>query len=227
MPTDKNRDTLPAPEVTERVFRQLCHLLSLDRSGKVQGAVESLITTVLHIDPEVGASADSSELALAIATYFSVKIDATLIETAINSQIQAGRLVIDRAMNPHRVVLSPSVRADVAKRIEEARQLEATVRDDWVSQIESFIGDLDPRALWRALQHYLGLVFREHGVEAVQLLDTSARNSDTGTALGSAQGACKIGDLKGDPFPGLMTDRVYAGHGVFSWRVRVVLVLRA
>jgi hypothetical protein len=90
MPTDKNRDTLPAPEVTERVFRQLCHLLSLDRSGKVQGAVESLITTVLHIDPEVGASADPSELALAIATYFSVKIDATRIETAINSQIQAG-----------------------------------------------------------------------------------------------------------------------------------------
>jgi hypothetical protein len=188
MPNHTNRDALPAPEVTERVFRQLCHLLSLDRSGKVQGAVESLITTVLHIDPQVGASADPGELALAIATYFGVKIDAALVETAINSQIQAGRLVIDRAVDPHRVVLSPSVRADVAKRIDEATQLESTVRDDWLNQIESFTGEIDPSSLWQALQHYLGLVFREHGVEAVQLLDTSARSSDNGTALGSALG---------------------------------------
>ena len=188
MPNRKNRDVQPVPEVTERVFRQLCHLLSLDRSGKVQGAVESLITTVLYIAPEVGASADPNELTHVIAEYFTVKIDATLIKTAINSQIQAGRLVIDRAVNPYRVVLSPSVRAGVAMRIEEARQLEITVRDDWVNQIESFTGEIDPRSLWQALQHYLGLVFREHGVEAVQLLDTSARNSDNGTALGSALG---------------------------------------
>jgi hypothetical protein len=186
MPNPANRDVRHSPEVTERVFRQLCHLLSLDRSGKVQGAVESLTTTVLHIDPNVGTGADPGELALAIATYFGVKIDETVIKTAINSQIQAGRLIVDKAVTPHRIVLAPSVHADVATRIDEATRLETMVKDDWINQIESFAEEIDPSSLWRALQHYLGLVFREHGVEAVQLLDPSAKNSDNGVALGSA-----------------------------------------
>jgi hypothetical protein len=170
---------------TEHVFRQLCHLLSLDRNGKIQGAVESLIMTVLYIDPRVGDSADPGELALAIATYFGVEIDVAAVKTAIENNIQTGLLLIDRSTTPHQIVLAPAIRADVAARIEEATQLEATVRADWQREIENIVSDVDSNALWQALQYYLGLVFRQHGVEAVQLLDASASGSPNGTALGS------------------------------------------
>ncbi len=59
------------------------------------------------------------------------------------------------------------------------------MRADWLRQIDSTAGDIDPNALWQALQHYLGLVFRQHGVEAVQLLDASASGSPNEAALAS------------------------------------------
>src|SRR6266568_859104 len=185
MLNDASHSASPQPEETERVFRQLCHLLSLDRNGKVQGAVESLIMTILYIDPRVGASADPGELALAIATYFGVEIDVAAVKAAVERHIQNGQLLIDRSTTPHQVTLAPDIRADVARRIEEAAQLEATVRADWLRQIDSTAGDIDPNALWQALQHYLGLVFRQHGVEAVQLLDASASGSPNEAALAS------------------------------------------
>ena len=185
MPKDARSTSSPQPDETERIFRQLCHLLSLDRNDKVQGAVESLIMTVLYIDPRVGVSADPGELALAIATYFGVEIDVAAVKTAIERNIQTGQLLIDRSTTPHQIVLAPTIRADVAGRIGEATQLETTVRADWHKQIESVANDIDQNALWQALQHYLGLVFRQHGVEAVQLLDASASGSLNGTALGS------------------------------------------
>jgi hypothetical protein len=158
----------------------------LDRNGKIQGAVESLVMTVLHIDPHVGASADAGELALAIATYFGIDLDVAVVKTAIESQLQVGRLVVDRSAAQPQIALSPEARADVATRIAEAAQLESQVRAEWLAQIDGFIAGAGADAFWHALQHYLGLVFRQHGVEAVQLLDAKASGTGAANALASS-----------------------------------------
>src|ERR1700689_4507258 len=92
MSKNDGRRLAPESDETERVFRQLCHLLSLDRDGKVQGAIESLVMTVLYIDPEVGAQADPSELALAIATSFGVEIDVGGVKSAVEGKLKRGGL---------------------------------------------------------------------------------------------------------------------------------------
>lgn len=184
MPRDGKYSRSLQSEETERAFRQLCHLLSLDRGGKVQGAVESLILMVLYIDPRVGRCADPDELALAIATYFGVEIDVTAVRAGIENQLQTGGLLIDRVSAPNLIVLSADAKADVATRVENATQLESRVRADWIAEASEIADGADSDALWQALQSYLGLVFRQHGVEAIQLLDSTADGPAVSDTLG-------------------------------------------
>lgn len=163
-------------------FRQLCHMLSLSKTRKVQSAVDNLVLTTLSIDPEVGDGGDPNQLALAISTYFGVTLDVGDVRAAIENDLRAGRLFIDRSDDPHRFVLAPAPRAEVAERIQASQRLEDDVRAEWLGLPEVEASGLAPGQLWNALQHYLGQVFRQHGAEAVQLLDSRRETEkDKGT----------------------------------------------
>ena len=115
----------------EPAFRQLCHMLSLSKTHKVQSAVDNLVLTTLSIDPKVGEGGDPNELALATATYFGVTLDVGDIRLAIENHLRTGRLLIDRSEEQHRIVLAPPVRADLAERIAGSQSLEIEVRAEW------------------------------------------------------------------------------------------------
>lgn len=168
----------------ELAFRQLCHVLSLSRTGKVQSAIDNLVLTTLNLDPKVGDGGDPEEVAEAVSTYFGVSLDVDDVRTAIEDHLGAGRLQIDRTTEPSRIVLGAAARAEVAKRIEGSSQLEDDVRREWVDAARAVAPSLKPDALWAVLQNYLGQVFRQHGAEAVQLLDS---RSDAGTDKGNLQ----------------------------------------
>lgn len=179
----------------EPAFRQLCHMLSLSKTRKVQSAVDNLVLTSLSIDPKVGDGGDPNELALAIATYFGVSLDIGDVRLAIENHLKAGRLQIDGSSTPRRIVLSPDVRAALAQRIEESTCLEDDVRSEWLA-LSSVTGTrLDETKLWTGLQNYLGKVFNQHGAEAVQLLDSRSDAVDGGTLTKLLDGAIDIAGL--------------------------------
>jgi hypothetical protein len=173
-----------AESKAEPAFRQLCHLLSLSRTGKVQSAVDNLVLTTLCMDAKVGDGVDPNELALAVSTYFGVDLDVGDVRLAIETHLKAGRLQVHRQGGQQCVVLAPSVRASLTERIEQSAGLEAEVRDEWIAAAASIAPSNDPDRLWTALQRYLGDVFRQHGAEAVQLLDSrTVRREDQDNLL--------------------------------------------
>jgi hypothetical protein len=178
-----NAGGVPTDPQAQLVFRQLCHMLSLSRTGKVQSAIDSLVLTTLAIDPKVGSSGDPNEVAIAVSTYFGVSLDVGDVRLAIEKHLRAGRLLIDRSSDPHRVVLSADTRAQVSERVSDSSALEEAVKQEWLSLSEGKLPGADGDTLWAALQIYLGSVFRQHGAEAVQLLDPSASHGETGINL--------------------------------------------
>ena len=185
----------PRPQA-EPAFRQLCHLLSLSRTGKVQSAVDNLVLTTLSLDPVVGEGGDPNEVATAVSTYFGVTLDVGDVRLAIEKHLKAGRLIIDRTGDPHCIVLATDTRADLAERIAASVQLEEDVRAEWLSIVAAIAPELDPTELWTALQGYLGQVFSQHGAEAVQLLDSrSEAGGDRGNLLSLLDHAIKAAGL--------------------------------
>ena len=164
----------------ETAFIQLCHQLSLSRNGKVQGAVDSLVLTVLAIDPAAGTG-DANEVAQALSTYFSVELPVGEVRKALEAHLQSGRL--QRAQSGGGLTLSASARADVAARVSEASKLEDTVRREWSLEVAALHPALDGQQVWKALQSYLAAVFRQNGALAVELLRPGS-DSAAGTGNG-------------------------------------------
>jgi hypothetical protein len=166
---------------SDEAFTQMCHHLSLSRTGKVQGAVDSLVLTVLAIDPDVGGS-DANEVAQALSTYFSVELPLGEVRQALETHLRAGRLLPARAGG--RITLSASARAEVEGRIEDAGKLEETVRREWLLEVAAAYPGLDGEALWGSLKAYLAAVFRQNGALAVELVRPgSDKSSGTGHGL--------------------------------------------
>jgi hypothetical protein len=151
----------------EAAFTQLCHQLSLSRTGKVQGAVDSLVLTVLAIDPEAGRG-DANEVAQALSTYFSIELPVGEVRKALETHLGAGRLQSVRGGGGFR--LSPAAQADVESRVDEASKLEDAVRREWALEVAVAHTGLDETALWKSLRAYLAAVFRQNGALAVELL---------------------------------------------------------
>jgi hypothetical protein len=173
-----------AGDTAVAAFRQLCHMLSLSRTGKVQSAVDNLVLTMLDLDPAVGQGGDPNEVATAVSVYFGIAVDVGDVRLAIENNLKAGHIWIDRGQEPPCIALAPQTKAEVSVRVEQSSQLEASVRLEWEQICAAQCPSISKEVLWSALQQYLGEVFRQHGAEAVQLLDASAKSTgDRGNLL--------------------------------------------
>jgi hypothetical protein len=182
----------------EAAFTQLCHQLSLSRTGKVQGAVDSLVLTVLAIDPEAGRG-DANEVAQALSTYFSIELPVGEVRKALETHLGAGRLQSVRGGGGFR--LSPAAQADVESRVDEASKLEDAVRREWALEVAVAHTGLDETALWKSLRAYLAAVFRQNGALAVELLRPGSDDAaGTGNGLPKLlKAALKAHGLEGSP----------------------------
>lgn len=145
---------------TDEAFTHLCHHLSLTRQGKVQGAVDGLVLTVLAFDPEVG-NGDANDVAEAISTYFSVDLPVGEVRRAIETHLRAGRLL--PAPKGGGIVPAAKAQADFEARVAEATALEQTVRREWLLEVAATYHGLDAEALWKGLEAYLALLIQMCG----------------------------------------------------------------
>lgn len=178
--------TAPAAEPDyDRAFNQLCHLVALNRTDKVQGAVESLVVAALVSDRGTNyKTADA--LALAVFALFGARLGRGQVADALDSLLAGGRIErsADGTLSP-----CPDETIGVNARASGARALETTVKQEWLKQVSAVVPaqDLD-EALWIALQGYLARAFRRHGVMAAQLLSDNAYSNEPEGPLSSYLG---------------------------------------
>src|SRR5712692_1130462 len=111
-----------------RVFNRLCHIAALTREGKTRAAIDSLVLTVLALDPTLSPST-ATEVRDAINSGFGLKFAEATIQLSIDRQLSNKRLLRDRLEK--KLSLEPSVRTQIEGQIRQANVLETEVRDEW------------------------------------------------------------------------------------------------
>jgi hypothetical protein len=162
-------------EKYSRVFNRLCHLVALSKEGKAKGAIDNLMLAVLSIDRELAAST-ATELGLGIDAYFGLTFSERVLQASIDRHLSSGRMLRNRQTKV--LSLNPDVSSQIARRIKEANELEAQVRDEWLASLEVDIRKYTPAEkakLWSCLTYYMAKAFQRHGVETALMLDPTQR----------------------------------------------------
>lgn len=159
----------------QRAFGRLCHVAALSRDGRVQAALDSLVTTTLVLDADTGGT--TSDLETGVAGYFGLRPPHAEIEASVGRLIAAGAAV--RA-GPGQVRVTEETSAAVELRSREAQQLEFEVRAEWLEQVSALDPPVlgDPETQWRALTAFMALAFRRHGVQTLRLLSPGLDEED-------------------------------------------------
>ncbi len=165
---------MPTPENYGRLFRNLAHMVALSQEQKVAGVVDSLVATALTIDPTIPATS-STVIVEAIDAYFGLKFQEKDLQSSVDRLLRVGRL----QRNPAgKLVPSAQTRAEIDSRVQDAHELEKTVRKEW---LDAFWKDRSGRnaesdeELWNCLRAYMARAFERHGAETTLLLDPTAK----------------------------------------------------
>src|ERR1035437_7901917 len=67
----------------DRLFNQLCHLIALNRTDKVDGAVESLVMTTLVVDPATNHRS-ASTIDAAVFVLYGARVSEDALERALD-----------------------------------------------------------------------------------------------------------------------------------------------
>lgn len=155
-----------------RIFNRLCHVAALTREGKTRAAVDSLVATVLALDPAF-TPLTALNIRDAINSTFGLTFPEATLQASIDRKLSSRQLVRDRATKVLR--LEPIVRADVEAQIRAAELLETQVRDEWFASVQTDgpLSSIEKAELWSGLRSYMAKAFQRHGVETILLLDPS------------------------------------------------------
>jgi hypothetical protein len=160
-----------------QIFSRLCHVAALTREGKTRAAIDSLVVTVLALDPTF-APTTATEVRDALNSVFGLKFAEATIQSSIDRKLTNRQLLRDRVSK--RLTLEPGVRREVEAHINTAERLEKEVRDEWFSSLdtEEPLTPAEQEELWDGLRSYMARAFQRHGIETMVLLDPSQPVSD-------------------------------------------------
>jgi len=160
------------PEVLP--YNRLCHMVALTKSGKVDAVVDNLVPTVFVLSKDQ-EPANLAEVLESIEEKFGLKMDERIIRSSIDRLLSRGLLIRDKTTRGLR--LSSHAREQIELRIEEANNLENSVRSEWLLSIDQFTQDLQGNwqdQLWTCLRQYMAHAFQTHGVQTIQILAPSS-----------------------------------------------------
>ena len=158
-----------------RSFDHLCHLAALSRSGKIEGAIDSLVATSLAMLP-LGRGVSAEKVSEEIGREFGLRLSLADVRGATGRLLVAGR--IQTAGRAGFFEASPGERAGVQQRALEAARLEADVRDEWLAEVATDASGLSSvrEQLWTAARATMAVAFRQHGALTLELLDGDVDN---------------------------------------------------
>ena len=186
----------------KQLLSRLCHLVALSETNKIENVIDSLLISVVEIDPRHPAT-DNNRMDEALRIYFGVQLDAKDLASAIERLVQSGNLI--RNSGTDSFALSPGARATQMHRVDAATRLETEVRRQWIDSIRGQFqawSETVEAELWLCLKCYLTKLFRRHGAQTAlvasgQCLADAELDKSTGDMLSAAiSDECKTIDPK-------------------------------
>lgn len=151
-----------------RVFNRLSHMIALSDEGKLQSTVDDSILSSLAIDCGQTRVAGVADVIALVRAYYGISLGEHLVQPSMDRLVAKGKLLRDRISRA--LLVSPDVTASIRKRIDEARDLESQVRNQWLESLDCSETLAEADELWHCLQAYMAKAFERHGVETITLL---------------------------------------------------------
>ena len=130
-------------------FQQLASFVAIAKTRNTTESYNEIIKQCYAVLPNEPLS-DAVSLIGAIETiYPGIKLDEADVTSSIQRLVQNGDLV--RLPGDH-FGLDPQVRTNIESRIHNARHLEETVKQSWLSSVSVTHPRLDSEGLWRTLR---------------------------------------------------------------------------
>jgi len=103
------------------------------------------------------------------------------VQSTLDYLIERGE--VTKAPGSATYSVQASLKQRIEVRIESAKNLESSVKTNWLQQCKEKFTTVDGDLAWTCLQHYLSKLFRRHGLQTVLLLDATADGTDAHAIL--------------------------------------------
>ncbi len=176
-------------------FKQMASFVAIAKTRLSSEVLDELIQQCFVLLPTEPLSS-SKQINTAINALFGIPLAEKDVEIAIQRLLRAGNL---SKLSADHLVLNSEVQISLLARIGEATKLEQDVQADWIQQVRKESPKLDSQKLWLALRAYLAQAFRRHGIQAIELLNTSVRvANENGGSLSTVLDSVIYSEFQGE-----------------------------
>jgi hypothetical protein len=149
-------------------FEQMCNFAAIAKTQDADETLRQLIQLCLVILPD--EKFESVSQIMDAMTLFDLQFPEHQVQAGLNRLIAQGGIL--QPTNTYFTV-PDSDRTKLQTRIGEVKVLEERVKQEWLEEISKRFPTLETDQAWKALQGHLASVFRNHGIQAIALLDPS------------------------------------------------------
>ncbi len=149
-------------------FEQMCNFAAITKTQDADETLKQLIQLCLVILPD--EKFESVSQIMEAMTLFDLQFPEHQVQAGLNRLLAQGRIL--QPTNTYFMVPDKD-RTQLQKRIGEVKALEERVKQEWLEEISKRFPTLEADQAWKALQGHLASVFRNHGIQAIALLDSS------------------------------------------------------
>ncbi|HKF39385.1 MAG TPA: hypothetical protein VKB35_20990, partial [Ktedonobacteraceae bacterium] len=150
-------------------FEQMCNFAAIAKTQDADETLRQLILLCLVILP--GEKFENAAQIMEAIILFGLQFPEYRVQAALERLIAQGR--IQHPANTY-FTLPDQDRKQLQERIDAAKALENSVKEEWLEEIARKFPALSPDQAWKGLQGYLARVFRIHGIQTAALLDPSS-----------------------------------------------------
>jgi hypothetical protein len=150
-------------------FREMCHFVAISDTKSAAETIQRLVLQCFVILPDERFD-NATQVAEALDTLFGLRVPESEVQSALDRLLATNQLTKPNNTN---IVVPAKTRQALEGCIQEARALEARVKNTWLAEITANQPNLAQDDAWRSLQGYLAKAFRRHGIQATALLDPS------------------------------------------------------
>ena len=149
-------------------FEQMCNFAAITKTQDADETLRQLIQLCLVILPD--EKFESASRIMEAMALFDLQFSEQQVQAGLNRLIAQGRIL---QPTDTYFTVPDSDRTQLQTRIREVKALEERVRQEWLEEISNRFPILETDQAWKALQGHLASVFRNHGIQAIALLDPS------------------------------------------------------
>ena len=157
-----------APRFSKR-FRRLCQAAAVAGTHRNEQVVDGLLPVAMVYGD--GPWRESEDWIMSIEDLFGLVVSEADVLAARDRAVEAKRLVYNTFARQY--ALSADTQQTTVERIKAGEELERRAQASWLAEVEPLVPELESDNLWSCFLAYARKAFLSHGLDAVQLFDTS------------------------------------------------------